>query len=82
MRIKDRFKAQFYSIEKPDPLQVLARRFLHPSHNGFLDVNISALENINKAARSPASAIIRNRVEYRWMHLFRTCITKGLNIED
>jgi len=82
LRIKDRFKAHFYSIEKPDMLQVVARHFSDNTHNGILDVNISALEFIKKAPRSPASATIRDRVERRWMNLLRTCAPKGLNIED
>ena len=82
LRIKDRFKAHFYSIEKPDLLQVVARHFADKTHNGILDVNISALEFIKKAPRSPAAAIIRDRVERRWMNLLRTCAPKGLNIED
>jgi hypothetical protein len=45
-------------------------------------MQISALEFIKKAPRSPASSIIRDRVERRWMHLLRTCAPKGLNIED
>ena len=73
LRIKDRFKAHFYSIEKPDLLQVVARHFADKTHNGILDV---------KAPRSPAAAIIRDRVERRWMNLLRTCAPKGLNIED
>ena len=82
LRIKDCFKAHFYSIEQPNPLQVVARHFSHPSHNDILNVRISVLEFIKKAPKSPASAIIRNRVERRWMHLLRTCAPKGLNIED
>ena len=55
LRIMDYFKAHFYSIEKPDPFQVFTRHFSHPSHNGILDVTISALVYIHKAPRSPAS---------------------------
>ena len=82
LRIKDRFKAHFYTTEKPDLRQVVARHFSHASHNGIFDMQISALEFIKKAPRSPASSIIRDRVERRWMHLLRTCAPKGLNIED
>ena len=82
LRIKDRFKAHFYSIEKPDLLQVVARHFSDKHHNGILDVNISALEFIHRAPRSPAASTIRDRVERRWMNLLRTCAPRGLNIED
>ena len=61
--IKGRFKAHFYSIEKPNLLQVIARHFLDNTHNDILDVNISALEFMHKAPRIPASSTIYDGVE-------------------
>jgi len=82
LRIKDRFKSHFYGIETPVLLHSVARHFSDNTHNGILDVNISALEFIHKAPRSPASITIRDRVERRWMNLLRTLAPMGLNIED
>ena len=82
LRIKDRFKAHFYSIKKPDLLQVVARHFSDSTHNGVMDVNISSLEFIRKAPRNPAASTIRDHVEHRWINLLRTCALRGFNIED
>ena len=38
-------------------------------------------EFIKKAPRSPQALTIRNRVELRWIHLLRTPIPLGLNLE-
>lgn len=43
---------------------------------------ISVLEFIRKPPKSPASIVIRNRVERRWMHLLRTSTPHGLNVDD
>ena len=44
--------------------------------NGIFDINI------RKALTSEATEIIRDREEHRWMHLLRSCVPQGLNIED
>ena len=82
LRIKDRFRGHFYGIEKPDLYHSVARHFSSRCHNGIRDVEISVLEFIGKAPRSPAASIIRNRVERKWMNILRTCAPQGLNIDD
>ena len=69
LRIKDRFKAHFYSIEKPDLLQVVDRHFSDNTHKGILYVNISALEFSKKAPRSLASDLMRSK---EWKRRYST----------
>ena len=82
LRLKDRFVKHFGSVENADASLTVGRHFSEPGHNGIFDMEISILEFIKKPPRSPASTVIRNRVERRWMHLLRTCAPQGLNIDD
>jgi hypothetical protein len=45
-------------------------------------MEIPVLEFIQKPPRSPEAAIIRDRVEKRWIHLLRCPAPQGLNICD
>jgi hypothetical protein len=60
----------------------VSKHFSHSSHNGLKDINISVLEFIKKAPRSPQASVIRNRVDKRWTHLLRSLAPYGLNIEN
>ena len=80
--IKDRFVHHFYSVEKPDTTKVVGRHFAAPSHRELEDMEISVLEFIKRPPKSPASVIIQDRVERRWMNLLRSLAPQGLNIED
>ena len=60
----------------------MSKHFSHPSHNALKDVEISVLEFIKKAPRSPQASVIRNKVEKRWTHLLRCLAPYGLNIEN
>ena len=48
----------------------------------ILDIEISVLEFIKKPPKSEAAAIIRDRIERRWIQLLRSRAPQGLNIED
>ena len=82
LRIKDRFVHHFYSVEKPDLQKAVGRHFAAIDRKEVADMEISVLEFIKKAPKSPASMIIRDRVERKWMNLLRTTAPQGLNIED
>ena len=82
LRIKDRFVHHFRDIDLGDQDKTVGKHFSQPSHNGLKDVEISVLEFIKKPPRSPASVVIRNRVEKRWTHLLRCLAPHGLNIEN
>ena len=82
LRVKDRFADHWGSIMNAQTHKTVGRHFSKPCHNGTKDLEISVLEFIRKAPRSPASVEIRNRVERRWMNLLRTCAPQGLNIDD
>ena len=82
LRIEDRFVHHFHDIDIADSDMSVGKHFSQPSHNGIKDIQISVLEFIKKPPRSPASVIIRNRVEKRWTHLLRCLAPQGLNIEN
>ena len=82
LRIKDRFLKYFYDVENGDKTKAVGLHFSLPDHNGCKDIEISVLEFIKKPPRSPEAAIIRDRVEKRWIHLLRCPAPQGLNIFD
>ena len=61
---------------------MVGRHYAALDHKELDDMNISVLEFIKKAPDSPASVVIRNRVERKWMNLLRSLAPQGLNIED
>ena len=78
-RLKDRLSEHLRDMDKADLTKPLGLHFTeHVDHP--LEVHI--LEFIKKAPKSPQALIIRNRVEKRWIHLLRTPIPQGLNLED
>ena len=82
LRVKDRFVKHFYDVEKYDRTKAVGLHFSQKDHNGINDIEISVLEFIKKPPRSPEAAIIRDRVEKRWIHLLRCPAPQGLNIFD
>jgi hypothetical protein len=82
LRVKDRFSKHFLDVEKGDKSKAVGLHFSQKDHNGILDMKISVLEFIKKPPRSPEAAIIRDRVEKRWIHLLRCPAPQGLNIFD
>jgi hypothetical protein len=82
LRVKDRFVAHFYDISNSDQTKALGRHFSRRDHHGIKDIEISVVEFIKKPPRSPEAAIIRDRVEKRWIHLLRCPAPMGLNIFD
>ena len=82
LRVKDRFVKHFYDVEKMDRTKAVGLHFSRRDHNGIEDIEISVLEFIKKPPRSPEAAIIRDRVEKRWIHLLRCPAPQGLNIFD
>ena len=82
LRIIDRIGKYFYDIGLYDLSKTVSKHFSHHTHNGNKDIEISVLEFIKKAPKSPVALIIRNRVERRWIHLMRTMAPLGLNLED
>jgi hypothetical protein len=82
LRVKDRFVKHFYDAETGDKTKAVGLHFSHKDHNGTRDMEITVLEFIKKPPRSLEAAIIRDRVERRWMHLLRCPAPQGLNIFD
>ena len=82
LRLKDRFVHHFYSIEKKDQLKPVGKHFSQISHEGLDDVEIHILEFIKKPPTSEVAKSIRNKVEKRWIHLFKTPAPLGLNLDD
>jgi hypothetical protein len=82
LRIKDRVYRHFYDVEKVDKTKAVGLHFSQRDHNGTKDMEITVLEFIKKPPRSPEAAIIRDRVEKRWIHLLRCPAPQGLNIFD
>jgi hypothetical protein len=82
LRVKDRFVKHFYDVETSDKTKAVGLHFSHKDHNGTRDMEITVLEFIKKPPRSPEAAIIRDRVERRWIHLLRCPAPQGLNIFD
>jgi hypothetical protein len=71
-----------YDVENADKQKAVGLHFSRRDHNGTKDMEISVLEFIKKPPRSPEGAIIRDRVEKKWIHLLRTPAPGGLNIFD
>ena len=82
LRIKDRFVHHLRDIDIADQDKSVGKHFSQTNHNGIKDVEISVLEFIKKAPRSPQAVVIRSRVEKRWTHLLRCLAPQGLNIEN
>jgi hypothetical protein len=82
LRLKDRFVHHFYSIDKQDQLKPVSKHFSQAPHTGLDDVEIHILEFIKKPPASEVAGLIRNKVEKRWIHLFKTPAPLGLNLED
>ena len=82
LRVKDRFSKHYYDVEKGDKTKAVGLHFSQTGHNGYKNIEISVLEFIRKPPRSPEAAIIRDRVEKRWIHLLRCPAPQGLNIFD
>ena len=81
-RLKDRVGEHFTSVDNTDQTKTIGRHFSKTDHNGILDIEISVLEFIKKPPKSEAAAIIRDRIERRWIQLLRSRAPQGLNIED
>ena len=80
-RIKDRIYEHLRDIDTLNPDKPLGIHFLRNcSRSPELEVHI--LEFIKKPPRSPEALTIRNRIEKRWIHLLRTPVPMGLNLED
>ena len=78
-RMRDRLSEHLRDMDKADLSKPLGLHFTkHVDH----PIEVTILEFIKKAPRSPQAQNIRNRVERRWIHLLRTPIPWGLNLED
>ena len=80
--MKDRAGEHFTSVDNTDQTKTIGRHFSKTDHNGILDIEISVLEFIKKPPKSEPAAIIRDRIERRWIQLLRSRAPQGLNIED
>ena len=78
-RIRDRLSEHLRDIDKADKTKPLG---LHFTNHVEKTLEVHIVEFIKKAPRSPQALQIRNRVETRWIHLLRTPIPWGLNLED
>jgi hypothetical protein len=82
LRLKGRFVHHFYTVEKPDKSKPVGKHFSQLDHKGIDDMDINILEFIKKPPKSLAAAVIRDRVEKRWIHLLRSTAPGGLNLDD
>ena len=82
LRVKDRFVHHFYDISVSNHQKSVGHHFVGQGHSGMEDVEIFVLEFVKKPPRSEAAAIIRDRVEQRWIHLLRSVAPLGLNTDD
>ena len=78
-RLRDRISEHLRDIDKGDKTKPLG---LHFTTHDSSSIEVHVLEFIKKAPRGPQTLTIRNRVEKRWIHLLRTPIPLGLNLED
>ena len=69
-------------MDKGNVHKSVGKHFSLPAHRGIDDIEISVLEFIKKAPKSPAAVIIRDRIERRWIHQLRCLAPVGLNIDD
>ncbi len=81
LRLKDRFVHHLRDIDMGTADKSVGKHFASTTHRGHKDVQISVLEFIKKAPRSPQAIGIRLRVERHWTHVLRSLAPIGLNIE-
>ena len=80
-RIKDRLYEHLRDIDTLNKDKPLGVHFSQ-SCQANPSIKVHILEFIKKPPRSPEALIIRNRIEKRWIHLLRTPVPLGLNLED
>ena len=82
LRLRDRFTGHLGDIKRGDPDKPVAVHFNQRGHDKKSDIQITILEFIKKAPRSPQAIAIRHRVESKWTHTLRTIAPQGLNLEN
>ena len=80
-RIKDRLYEHLKDIDSLNKEKPLGLHF-YQSCRKNPEIKCHILEFIKKPPRSPEAQIIRDRIEKRWIHLLKTPVPLGLNIED
>jgi peptide-methionine (R)-S-oxide reductase len=81
--IKDRFKAHFYSINKPKNSDTtVGCHYSRTDHHGIQDTTIMVLEFITSPPNTASAQRLRDEMEKLWIHRLSTIAPLGLNSAD
>ena len=80
-RIKDRIREHFYSINHKKGSDV-AYHFNQKDHNGIHYIKIYIVDFIFKHPDSKRAGILRNKIEFNWIHRLHSSAPTGMNVLD
>ena len=78
-RIKDRIREHFYSINHKKGSDI-AYHFNQKDHSGIHDIKIYIVDFIFKHPDSKRAGILRNKIEFNWIHRLHSSAPTGMNV--